>query len=136
NTLLDFLPLLGRPAPVLPANRTTFTYHRFEPVISPMLVPREKFTEGESLERLVIRSNHDESAAAYAAQLMARVAFKAIYSSVNERHVAPPKTSLWMAETLGQLDNSFGTRPDETPEAFEQRCARTYNLARKEKGRL
>jgi hypothetical protein len=136
DALLEFLPLLGQPLPILPLESTGFTYRRFEPVLSPVLVARERFTEGESLERLVIRSNHDQSAADYAVGLTTRLAFRSIYSAFNDRHVAPPKTSLWMVETLGLLDDAFGARPGEAPVDFERRCARVYSLARKEKGKL
>jgi hypothetical protein len=135
DQMLDFLEnILHRPAPRLPLNGTDFTYRRFEPVTSPALVARERFTEGESLERLVIRSNGGESVDAYASRVMALVASKrpqerVIYTGANDRHVAPPKISQLMAETCGlpPLDLSFGTGT-----GFQQ----TYNIARKEKGRF
>jgi IPT/TIG domain len=132
DKLLQDLELLTRP-PILPLpSQQELIYQRFEPVLSPVLVARERFTEGESLERLVIRSNGGEPVTACAARLMALVAAKrpqarAIYTAVNERHVAPPKTSQLMAETHGLLDESFGTES-----GFQQ----TYNKARKEKGRF
>ncbi len=130
------LSKLDHPALVLPKTANEFLYRRFEPVPSPVLVAREKFTEGESLECLVIRSNRGQSATAYATQLGALVAFRKIYRGFNDRHVVPPKSPLCQAEMHGLLDDSFGTRPGETKEQFEQRCARTYHLAQKEKGQL
>ena len=43
------------------------TYGRFEPVDPPALVLTRKLSEGESLERLVLRSNFDRTTAAYTA---------------------------------------------------------------------
>lgn len=132
TALLDVLRLLNQPRPILPGEQVQFAYQRFEPVVSPVLVPRERFGEGESLERLVIRSRTGVSASDYARSLTqevlaARPGSGAHYRPTSERHLAPPKTSQWMVETHGLLDASFGTQT-----AFQQ----TYAVARKEKGRL
>ncbi len=70
-------------------------YLRYEPIAAPVLVYRQQLdplvSPGESLERIVIRSNFDTNIA-----------------SVAERHIAPPKTSVEMAETHGMLDTSAG----------------------------
>lgn len=63
------------------------TYHRFEPVGAPNLLLRTPRTEGESPERLVIRSNYNTSASADA-----------------QRHVAPNKTAELIAEQHGIFD--------------------------------
>jgi hypothetical protein len=136
DQLLEFLPLLGRPAPVLPAELNEFTYRRFEPVISPVLVPLEQSSEGESHEHLVIRSNRDQNATVYAEQLTALVASRTRYRGINERHLVPPKTSLWMAETCGRLDDALSVPANESPDEFEERLAQTYRLASREDGRL
>ena len=96
DAVLQFLAVLQRPAPVLPGNLDEFTYRRFEAVSAPVLVPREKFSEGESLECLVIRSNGQEAAADCAARLTKLVTAAhpdapLIYTGANERHVVPPK---------------------------------------------
>jgi hypothetical protein len=132
NGVLDLLPTLGRPAPILPSNLADFTMRRFEPVLAPHLVARERFSEGESVARMVIRSNAGETAGACAVRLMALVAARrplapVIYTAANDRHVLPPKTSQFTAETHGLFDASFGTGG-----GFQS----TYNVARKEKGRL
>jgi hypothetical protein len=118
--VLKALDARGRPSPALPGHIGDFTYRRFEPISAPVLVLREELTEGESPERLVIRSNHDVSADAYAAGLG-----DPKYLRANERHVAPPKTSQHMVETHGLLDAAFGTGV-----GFQ----RTYTIASKEKG--
>ena len=70
-------------------------YLRFEPVIAPAVVLRQKLdavtTPGESVHTIVVRSNFDTHIAAIA-----------------ERHIAPPKTSQNMAETHGMLDTPAG----------------------------
>ncbi|CAA9215086.1 MAG: hypothetical protein AVDCRST_MAG76-320 [uncultured Acidimicrobiales bacterium] len=81
-------------------------YNRFEPVPPPAIVPRAKFGEGESVERMVIRSDFDQTATQYAAVNPA-------YQPSNDRHVVPPKTSQLLAETHGCFDAAFG--PDGQP---------------------
>lgn len=67
-------------------------YLRYEPILPPDLVPLAPFGEGESVQRLVIRSNWDAAAA-----------------GPCERHVVPPKTSQFLAELHGQFDDAIGT---------------------------
>ena len=73
STLLDVLAGLQQPAPVLPSAAGGATYQRFEPVPAPVTVARERFTEGESVSRLVVRSSRTESSAQIAARLMSLV---------------------------------------------------------------
>ena len=95
---------------------------------APLLVPRERFNEGESLERLVIRSRTGVGSAEEARALTALGGQAGPrYRPTSERHLAPPKPSQSMVETLGMLDASFGSQS-----GFQQ----TYNVARKEKGKL
>jgi hypothetical protein len=129
---LQLLRTLNRTPPVLPVDPSDFTYRRFEPIAAPVLVARERFTEGESLARLVIRSNERETCSACATRLMtlvagSRPADKVIYTAANDRHVAPAKTSLLSSERHGMLDSAFGSSGNSRG---------LYNLARKEKGRL
>jgi hypothetical protein len=135
DALLALLQTLQSPLPILPTSPSDFTYRRFEPVSAPIVVLREKLTEGESLHHLVIRSNYNEPAATCAQRLMSVVAKtrpndKVIYTAVNERHLVPPKIALAAVEAHGLLDASFGTQ---TPTTVVDA---TYNMARKEKGRL
>ncbi|MBI2322219.1 MAG: hypothetical protein HYU88_09075 [Chloroflexi bacterium] len=65
------------------------TYARFEPIPSPLVVKRHPNTKGETLERVVIRSNWNTAAATTLA---------------SERHIAPPKVSQLMAEHHGLFD--------------------------------
>ena len=52
---------------------------RFEPVSPPPLFLRAELQEGESLERMVVRSEFDDPPAV-------------IHAQQNERHIVPPKT--------------------------------------------
>jgi hypothetical protein len=129
--MAEVFPAEGLSEPTLPRSPVQeLTYSRFEPVPSPELVPLERFTEGESLQRLVVRSRAGVSAEQEAAELTALVAAvrpEASYRTTCERHVVPPKTSLQSVERHGLLD----------PGSLDPGAlARTYNVARKEKGRL
>lgn len=63
-------------------------YGRFEPVPPPTVVMRNWRTEGESVERLVIRSNYNKD-----------------IEAVTERHIVPPKSSQTLAEDHRLFDN-------------------------------
>ena len=76
---------------------------RFEPVPSPTVLRRHVDTEGESLEHLVIRSNGGISAKDYGAQHA--------YAEDSQRHVAPPKGSMQMAEFDGKFDKDMHGAP-------------------------
>jgi hypothetical protein len=80
-------------------------YRRFEPVSPPALLPCDAYSEGESLERMVVRSNYNQSSEAYRNKL-GLLNRKKPYTdkTYNARHVIPPKTSQLMAETHGAFD--------------------------------
>ena len=104
---------LGEPADGEQATEAV-SYLRFEPVDPPALVHRHRVSEGESLERLVLRSNHDADPKAYlstpafkaAIQLPASADFE--YVAQNQRHVVPPKSSQLQCEQHGLFDKAFG----------------------------
>lgn len=75
------------------------TYTRFEPVAPPAVMLITQIIEGESVEHLVIKSNHDKPAAEYAGTPKRPAAW---------RHLMPPKTAQIMAEMHGVFDESFG----------------------------
>ncbi|MEI5103772.1 hypothetical protein RB200_41455 [Streptomyces sp. PmtG] len=109
------------------------TYGRWEPVPQPVVIPLLPFNEGESTERLVIRSTvtdedrqispdeyallrsnvPDHGERSGADRLDRR------YKPIAERHVVAPKTALQMAEEHGVLDAAFGaTKPDRLREEY------------------
>jgi hypothetical protein len=89
-------------------------YLRTEAVSSPTLVHRIRNTEGESLTRLVVRSTGDGQP----------------IDGISERHVAPPKSSVELAEWHGAFDAAFG--PD-TPARAAARAA-MLTVAKREAG--
>jgi hypothetical protein len=94
------------------------TYWRFEPVDPPAFVHRARTSEGESLERTVIRSNWNIDAGGYlttpvfaaARALPASADFE--YAATNERHVVPPKSSQLQCEQHSLFDALFSTAGD------------------------
>lgn len=93
-------------------------YARFEPVSAPVIVPRRDLhlSPGESVERLVVRSNDGQTPEEYLATLPRFESiglstcpdlprFRAAdYQAVAERHIAPPKTGADTALTHGMFD--------------------------------
>jgi len=114
-------------------------YWRFEPIDPPVIVHRTRVSEGESLERMVIRSNYNVSSKDYSGWLrgesslpissfslhrtpgspaiLEEVPFPDIssdfyYGAVNERHFVPPKSSQQQCEMHGLFDPYFGNWED------------------------
>ena len=83
---------------------------RFEPVPSPTVLRRHLDTEGESLEHLIIRSNGGITAKDYASSQPVVDALAGelyTYAEDSQRHVAPPKGSMQMAEFDGKFDTQM-----------------------------
>ncbi|MBC8145756.1 MAG: hypothetical protein H7X80_09220, partial [bacterium] len=97
-------------------------YSRFEPVTQPFIVLRDKVREGESAERMVIRSNFDKKTSDYTT--FAQTTFAAEFTPENSRWLSPPKTSQLTAETHGMFDAMI--KAGQIEEA--------YHLASKEEG--
>jgi hypothetical protein len=91
--------------PLLPASDEVFRYLRFDVVPSPEVLPRIAPGRGATVSRVVLRSNHDVSADAYAQQ---HPQFPE-YALSGERHVVPPKSWQLLAEAAGLFDTSIGT---------------------------
>lgn len=108
------------------------TFARFDPVVPPAILLRDRVSEGESVEHMVIRSNYNQSAADYVARALAAINNPDFhYTEVNERHIAPPKTSQQMAELHGKFDEFIGyDAATDTKKDYE----RGYKLGLKETG--
>jgi hypothetical protein len=106
--------------PILPPPGESFTFLRFEPVVSPTPVFRSRPREGESIDRIILRSNDGITPEAFAAA-------HPEYLLANERHIAPPKTAQLIAEMFGLFDASIGTGAN---------AAQTYAIAGREQGSL
>ena len=110
DKVLGELPQTSQP--LMPERVEAQPYRRFEPIAAPVLVPREELLEGEAIDVMVIRSNGPPTTtASYAAGLAISLSDRR-YRAVDERHVAPPATSLRMAERHGRLDGAFGLGGD------------------------
>jgi hypothetical protein len=89
-------------------------YWRFEPIDPPVMMQRARHSEGESLERMVIRSNFNADTGSYLAtpDFAAGIAQPASqdfeYTANNERHLVPPKASQQQCEYHGVFDPYFG----------------------------
>lgn len=82
---------------VAPADGEYLPYYRYEPVSHPLLVLRAEPGPGGSLAQLVIRTfNSDPSLDTVPAR------------QADERHVAPPRAAVAMAEHHGLLDDRAG----------------------------
>ena len=93
------------PAPAKPP----FTFSRFDPVPSPVIIPRQEMKSGENVDHLVIKS-FNESVEKDTVPT----------EQVSDRHVAPPKISQFDAELHGLFDSSSGLKP----EAYSLICQR------------
>ncbi|MBW4709950.1 hypothetical protein KX928_19375 [Roseobacter sp. YSTF-M11] len=108
-------------------------YWRFEPIDPPAIMGRARLSEGESLERLVIRSNYDATPQEYLStpDFSTSIATPASqdfeYTARNERHVVPPKSSQQQCETHGLFDPYFGAWND---------IKKGYEIAAREEGTL
>ncbi|SDI33148.1 hypothetical protein SAMN05192558_107172 [Actinokineospora alba] len=113
-------PLAEAAAAALDTVTALRPYLRWDPVPSPALVPRDRYTEGESLRVLVVRSGVTQDLttlaitvtdpAAYAAAVAtAHPGLDLRYHDRSERHLAPPKTSQSQAEQHGMFDLAIGS---------------------------
>ncbi len=111
------------------------TFRRWDPIPSPAIIPRRRFTEGESLNRLVIRSTLGALPEPYVAQ--ARIQALAghtnpatAYLVESRRWIAPPKSSVQLAEWHSLLDFGIG----QPPAISNQKVNDAFDLAARESG--
>ncbi|MBV8777352.1 MAG: hypothetical protein JO258_09170, partial [Alphaproteobacteria bacterium] len=91
------LPAPTPDAMAAPAGGMVLPYLRFEPILPPLVVPRQLPSAGASLERIVIRSRNTTPALDEVAT-----------AETDERHIAPPRIAVRMAEAHGLLDGPQG----------------------------
>ena len=114
-------------------------YTRFEPVDPPVLALQSRLSEGESLERMVIRSNFDAPADAYLQGAQVSAFYTAppggsalpdfAYHPVNLRHVVPPKAAQTLCEHHGCFDAAMGS-------GDAQAIKQAYAIGARESGSL
>jgi hypothetical protein len=108
DAVLAALDASGLKSPVLPAGSAKMRYQRFDVVPSPVVLPRVAPGHGASVDRIVLRSNHNVSAQDYMQQHPERPE----YVLDSERHVLPPMVPQLLAEASGLFDASIGTGRD------------------------
>ncbi|MGI8573778.1 MAG: hypothetical protein ACR2MA_00220 [Egibacteraceae bacterium] len=133
------LDLAATDTPVVPAT-DAFAFLRFEPVPPPALVPRARYGEGQSLLRMVVRSDADRTVDQYteefnASELVAGGGHD-LYQAHDDRHVAPPKAALQLIELHGCLDDVVGSDGAEPDGARRAALQAAYALAAREAGSL
>lgn len=88
--------------------RSNIKYMRYEPLASPIVLVGNELKDGEFLERLVIRSNFDQSSNEYENnnQLNGKK-----LNEFSQRYLLPPKNSQLIAETHGKFEEAFQNNP-------------------------
>lgn len=84
-----------------PPAKQPFTFSRFDPVPSPLIIPREEPKSGENVDHVVIKS-FNESIEKDTVPT----------DQVSDRHVAPPKISQLDSEFHGMFDGASGLKPE------------------------
>ncbi|MDH3307843.1 MAG: hypothetical protein OEO77_10035 [Acidimicrobiia bacterium] len=95
-------PAFDQAPPDADTSTAPIQYRRFEPVAAPEVLLRVARSEGETVDRLVIRSEGPDDSG----------------PDVSERHVAPAKSSWQMAESHGLLDRHVNGRNGPDPAKF------------------
>ncbi|MDI6849316.1 MAG: hypothetical protein QME69_05935 [Candidatus Saccharicenans sp.] len=84
-----------------PPAKQPFTFSRFDPVPSPLVIPRQEPKSGENVDQVVIKSFNDSPENDTVPT-----------DQVSDRHIAPPKTSQLDSEIHGLFDGSSGLKPE------------------------
>jgi hypothetical protein len=90
-------------------------YLRYEPLASPIVLAGNELKDGESLERLVIRSNFDQGVSEYENSHKLK---DLVFDDSSQRFLLPPRNSQAMAETHGMFENAFKGNPDTIREIY------------------
>ncbi|MGB9906118.1 MAG: hypothetical protein ACPLRR_01875 [Candidatus Saccharicenans sp.] len=84
-----------------PPSKPPFTFARFDPVPSPLVIPRQAPKSGENVDHVVIKS-FNESIEKDTVPT----------DQVADRHLAPPKISQLDSEFHGMFDGTSGLKPE------------------------
>jgi len=115
--------------PSLTTDSNSVVYARFNPIPPPVVVLTDDLGEGESIERMAIRSNYNQTTTQYASNSALQTVLNGRpYNPTCDRHLVPPKCALEMAEAHGAMDSFIGAG------ASDQVCDAGYNLALREAG--
>jgi len=84
-----------------PPDRQPFAFSRFDPVPSPLVIPRQEPKSGENVDYVVIKSFNES------------IELDTVPSDqVSDRHLAPPKISQLDSELHGMFDGASGLKPE------------------------
>ena len=108
------VPELDVDGPALQAITPLRPFLRWDPVQPPAIVARHRFTTGESLRQLVVRSGVTQDPDTLEISVNTPRAFALQHQALgyrqrSERHLAPPKTSQSEAELHGAFDEAIGS---------------------------
>ena len=95
-----------------------FTYHRYEPLGTPVVLQGNRMKVGEDIERMVIKSNYDVPAEKYAGADVTNENRNSI------RIMVPPQASQQMAELHGKFDQAFSGDAEAARRIYEIICSR------------
>lgn len=95
--------------------RSNIRYLRYEPLASPIVLVGNALKDGEFLERLVIRSNHDQSVSEYEADHKVE---GQEFDDYSQRYLLPPKNSQLIAETHSKFEQAFQNNPAAAQEIY------------------
>ncbi len=84
-----------------PPSKPPFTFSRFDPVPSPLVIPREAPKSGENVDHVVIKSFNESIEKDNVPT-----------NQVSDRHLAPPKISQLDSEFHGMFDSASGLKPE------------------------
>ncbi|UMB59335.1 hypothetical protein MHL31_09605 [Lutibacter sp. A80] len=89
-------------------SRKNIRYLRYEPLASPIVLVGNELKDGEFLERMVIRSNFDQTSVDYEDSNPVGGKF---FDEFSQRYLLPPKNSQLIAETHGMFEKAFENNP-------------------------
>jgi len=96
--------------------RKNIHYLRYEPLASPIILVGNELKDGEFLESMVIRSNHDQSVEEYEDSHPVNNKF---FDEFSQRFLLPPKNSQLIAETHGMFEKAFTNNPTAAQRIYE-----------------
>jgi hypothetical protein len=95
--------------------RKNIRYLRYEPLASPIVLVGNDLKDGEFLERLVVRSNYDQSSTDYETD---HVTNGKKFDDYSQRYLLPPKNSQLIAENHNKFEQAFQNNPSAAQEIY------------------
>ncbi|WP_319592293.1 hypothetical protein [uncultured Draconibacterium sp.] len=96
--------------------RKNIKYLRYEPLASPIVLAGNKLKDGEFLERLVVRSNYNQTSSEYEANNPVN---GVQFDNYSQRYLLPPKNSQLMAENHSKFEEAFANNPQAAQEIYQ-----------------